>query len=351
MLFSKPYFALDVGSHSLKLVEYADRSQNQVQTLICEPLTESVFVDDDLADPVLASEIIREVFVKHQFVHSGKKAVVCLPPSAFAIYRKTYTVGDFDELRDRIFYDTRQLFAENFHNLVFRFRILNNYGSFDKAQDVVLVGAKVDLIESFLDVLRTMGLKVPIIDCPQFALLNLAESSALLGGFKVLLNVGARYSDVLIVEDERIQFAHTLDFGGNLYTDHIAERLQVSWAEAEAIKIAASQPGELTDGGVLQELQAVHQAFAQQVAQVIKEYRLESDFAADIAFNEVLLAGGGAKTAGLAGELAAALHYPVVMVDQFLPPNAEEILPAQAAVSGFGVAGGLALRRPNDWLG
>lgn len=351
MLFSKPYFALDIGSHSLKLIEYADRGQNVLRSIISEPLTEAVFVGDDLTDPVLVGEIIREVFIKHRFAHTSKKAVVSLPASAFAIYRRTYTVADFDELRDRIFYDTRQLFAENFHNLVFRFRILNNYGSFDKAQDVVLVGAKIDLIETYLDVLQGMGMKVPIIDCPQFALLNLAESTGLLDGFKVLLNVGARYTDVLIVENTAIQFAYTLDFGGNHYTELISDRLQVSWREAEVIKIAAGQPGAMTDASVLRLMQGAHQILAGQVAQVIKEFRLESDFAADIGFRELLLAGGAAQTAGLAGELAATLHYPVVLMNQFLPPSADELLPVETAVPGFGVAGGLALRRDNDWLG
>lgn len=351
MFFTKPYFALDVGSHSLKLVEYGDRSKSSLQSLICEPLAEPVFVDDDLADPELVAEVLREVFVKHQFDFAGKNAVACLPASAFAIYRRTYTVGDFDELRDRIFYDTRQLFAENFHNLVFRFRILNNYGSFDQAQDVVLVGAKIDLIETYLEVLQSLGLKVPIIDCPQFALLNLAEAKSLLTGYKILINIGARYTDVLVVENERIQFAHTLDFGGSLYTELIADTLQCSLAEAEAIKIAAGQTGALTDSHVINALQSLHLSLAQQVAQVIKEFRLESDFAADIGFQEVLLAGGAAQTVGLAAELAAALHYPVAMVDQFLPAAAGEMLAANVALSGFGVAGGLALRRANDWLG
>lgn len=351
MLFSKPYFALDVGSHSLKLVEYADRGNSTLNTIVCEPLTEQVFDGDDITDPVLVGEIIREVFLKHRFSYKGKKAVVCLPASAFAIYRRTYTVQDFDELRDRIFYDTRQLFAENFHNLVFRFRILNNYGSFDKAQDVVLVGAKVDLIETYLDVLKGVGMKVPIIDCPQFALLNLAEATAVLDGFKVLLNVGARYTDVVIVENTSIQFAYTLDFGGNHFTELLADRLQVSWQEAELIKIAAGTPGAMMDSSVLRLLQSAHQTLAGQVAQVIKEFRLESDFAADIGFREVLLAGGAAPTAGLASELASVLHYPVVVMDKFLPPAADDYLPSQAAVPSFAVAGGLALRRDNDWLG
>jgi type IV pilus assembly protein PilM len=193
-----------------------------------------------------------------------------------------------------------------------------------------------------------------VVDVDAFAIQNQFELNYGYppGETVVLCNVGASVININVVSNGVSSFTRDISMGGNAFTDEIQKQLNVSYDEAEALKIGGG--GSEADSVVPQEVDRVMTQVSETLA---NEIQRSLDFfaatSADTQINRVYLSGGTAKVPALAKTLEAKAGIPIEVMDPFknvdvsgrggFDPAFLKNIGPMAAVSV-----GLALRKPND---
>lgn len=113
-----------------------------------------------------------------------------------------------------------------------------------KKLDVLLVCARKDLINDHLAVVRGAGLTPEIVDVDSFAFLNCFEINHQPEPSDVvaLVNIGGDITGISVYTGGNPRFSRDISIGGNTITNAIHQRLEVSLAEAETIKVKCGAP-------------------------------------------------------------------------------------------------------------
>lgn len=216
--------------------------------------------------------------------------------------------------------------------------------------DVLLVAVKKDKILNYTNVLSLSGKAPAIVDIDAFALQNCYEYnySPSHDTTVALLNLGASVMNINIVKGATPLFTRDVSVGGNQYTDSLQKELDLSFDDAESLKLG-KRVGTVSEDA--------KQPILQQVTEIIVlEIQKTFDFFRATASGEhierIYIAGGSSKVPGLVDALRQEFSMPVEILNPFqriLPPSdslENDILdqnPGQLAV-----AVGLALRSFDD---
>ncbi len=195
----------------------------------------------------------------------------------------------------------------------------------------VLVGlAKVDLLSSRLASLSAA--KVAAADaCPSsLGLFHafLAAGAPPAGETTMLLDIGARNTEIVIQKDGALLFARNLSAGGNIFTQAVADALRVKFGEAEQVKVRegnvapmrAMRAANPRAEAVLSGIAAAAAQYASMLQSSLMFARAQTRLA-DLAPTRVLLGGGGSRLKGLDEFLAGSLK---AKVEPFAPIPAVE---------------------------
>ncbi|MFL5351120.1 type IV pilus assembly protein PilM, partial [Archangium sp.] len=222
--------------------------------------------------------------------------------------------------------------------------------------DVLLVAAKKDMINDYTTVVSESGLQPVVVDVDAFAVQNMFASNYDVPDKEtvVLINAGASVVNINIISNGITVFTRDVTIGGNQFTEEIQKQLNVSYEEAEALKIGGTR-GD-SDAVVPQEVERVLLSVAEQVAgEIQRSLDFYAGTAVDANFTKVYLSGGTAKIPALFKTIETRVGVPVEILNPFRkidvdnrkfdPAFIMEVAPMAA------VAVGLALRRPGDKLG
>jgi type IV pilus assembly protein PilM len=114
-------------------------------------------------------------------------------------------------------------------------------------QCAMIVAAKIDNVREVTDQLSTAGIEPDVVDVAPMALYNcLRYNYPELSGCTLLLDIGARSTNLIFIEDEKI-YSRCIPVAGNAITQDIAKGFGVSFAEAEQMK---RELGYVSLGGV-----------------------------------------------------------------------------------------------------
>jgi type IV pilus assembly protein PilM len=187
------------------------------------------------------------------------------------------------------------------------------------------------------------------VDLDAFAIQNQHELGGLADGAEAvaLIDIGASIMKTNVVQGGTSVFARDVPFGGNNYTDAIAQRLGITPEEAEAAK-RGHEVGVSWDD-LVPALEAVSRELSLEVQRTFDYF---ASTAESERIGKIVLSGGAAKLAGIEDFLASAWGVPVEVAQpltaierdptQF---NDEELLGAECMLA---VAVGLGLRKPGD---
>ena len=196
-------------------------------------------------------------------------------------------------------------------------------------------------------VVEQAGLRPSIVDVDSFALGNQFELNYPDDRHEAvaLIDIGASFMKTNVVRGGSTIFARDIPFGGNNYTQAIAQQLKVPFEQAEAAKLGR-------DVGVRWE--AVVPALEAVSRELSLEVQRTFDYFASTAESErigrIVLAGGCSLLPGLNDYLSSNWGIPVELARPFErievdPQYTEDV---NAAGPALAVAVGLALRRPGD---
>ena len=336
-------FGLDIGSSAVKALQLRESGGSfKLAALGIAPLPPDAIADGTIKDPPTVVEAIKT---------AASKAGVKTTETAIAICGRELIIKkvEIPVVPAKDVPDVVQLEAE--HHIPFAieevFLDYHSVGQHDGVMDLILVAVKKSKVLKYAAVVEEAGLVPVIVDVDSFALGNQFElnfpderSEAV-----ALIDIGASIMKTNVVRGGSTIFARDIPFGGNNYTQAIAQQLKIPFEQAEAAKLGR-------DVGVRWE--AVVPALEAVSRELSLEVQRTFDYFASTAESErigkIVLAGGCALLPGLNDYLSSNWGIPVELARPFErievdPAFAEEVNTAGPALA---VAVGLALRRPGD---
>ncbi|OGL85016.1 hypothetical protein A3J36_03010 [Candidatus Uhrbacteria bacterium RIFCSPLOWO2_02_FULL_54_37] len=161
---------------------------------------------------------------------------------------------------------------------------------------------------------------------------------------RLLVDMGATRTSLVMVDWETIQFTSSVPLSGVDATRRIAERLKLTFDEAERAKKICGLDPKKCKGAVSTVLQGALNNLAVEIERAIEFYQTHFKRGRPVA--EVVLTGGGANLAHAETQLAEQLSVPVRIGNPLVnlsQPFAADAFPTKEALS-FTTACGLALR-------
>ncbi|QSQ23860.1 type IV pilus assembly protein PilM [Pyxidicoccus parkwayensis] len=357
MAKGKLALGLDIGSTSIKMILLKEqRKRGEVgyalQSFGMKPLPPEAIVDGALMNSTAIVQAVQELMSELKV--KGKDVAIGVSGHSVIIKKIQMPRMSQDELEESIQWEAEQYIPFDVKDVNIDTQILDGGGNDATGQmDVLLVAAKKDMINDYTTVVSEAGLAPVVVDVDAFAVQNMFSVNYDLPEKEtvVLINAGASVVNINIIANGVTVFTRDVTIGGNQFTEEIQKQLNVSYEEAEALKIGGNSAD--ADAVVPQEVERVLSSVAEQVAgEIQRSLDFYAGTAADSNFSKVYLSGGTAKIPALFKTIEARTGVPVEILNPFRkievdnrkfdPAFIMDVAPMAA------VAVGLALRRPGD---
>jgi type IV pilus assembly protein PilM len=344
---TKKLVGLDIGSSSLKLAEVLITSNGYVLNRFLQvPLPKGIIIEGVLADSKALSLKIKELFWNSGC--RGKGIAISLSGNSVIVKKVTFAQMDETELRDLIRDEaSKYLPFDNMDDVNYDFQILgeNNYNP--NQMDIIIVAAKKEVVNSYLEAVTAAGQNVAIMDVAPFVLETLYEANYEFDNDEivVIINIGASTTGINVIKGGMSIFTRDFSLGGNAITESLQEKYKTTFEEAEKMKIEGIANG--SEGDNLDLKNSILE-FAQPICLEIErsiDYFRSTFGGEDI--KQILLAGGSAKVYNLAKHLSEAINVKTELINPFLKigynkrsidvKKLESIKPVAATAIGLGL--------------
>jgi type IV pilus assembly protein PilM len=352
---SKLALGLDIGSSSVKLIQLRDAKRSFVlEAFGVSPLPPEAIVDGALMNNGAIVDAIKQLV--GQFKLKNREVAIGVSGHSVIIKKISMPRMTREELEESIQWEAEQYIPFDVKDVNIDVQILTPDGADAGTgqMDVLLVAAKKDMINDYTSVVAEAGLQPVVVDVDAFAVQNAFEINYDLPRNEtvVLVNAGASVVNINVVSKGLTTFTRDVTMGGNQFTEEIQKQLNVSYDEAEKLKVGG-EAGQDADSVVPQEVERVIQGVADQLAgEIQRSLDFYAATAADSHIARLYLSGGTAKIPALFKVIEQRVGVPVEILNPFkgievdnrrFDPNYVIDIAPSAAV---GV--GLALRRSNE---
>jgi type IV pilus assembly protein PilM len=352
MARGKAIVGLDIGSSSVKMcVLKRVKNGYSLQSFGMTALPSEAIVDGALMNSSAVAEAIGELLRSHKV--KVKEAAIAISGHSVIIKKINLPQMTADELEGQIRFEAEQYIPFDINDVHLDVQIVKPAPTPQQQMDVLLVAAKKDMINDYVQVVTESGLMPIICDVDAFAVENAFEANYDVPSSDtiVLVNIGAAKTNINVLSKGVSSFTRDINIGGNAFSEEIQKRLNVSYDEAEALKIGggANETDGVMPQDVEQVLSTVNETMAGEIQRTLDFYSATS---ADTRFAKIYLSGGTAKLASLANNLGSRLGTTVEVVNAFkrveVDPKKFDIEYLKNVAPQAAVAVGLATRFIGD---
>ena len=260
---------LNIGASRAVLAEYAVQGR--------QGLTLTAYGSADLAGLDWDAEGSAEAVLVPALRETAKSAGIKPGPLALAIngqmvfprFTKFPTVPA-DKLEELVRYEVEQEVPFPVDEIVCDHQFLGQTAEGDTA--AMIVAAKLDQVTKVTDVVVAAGFTPVVVDVGPMAVLNaLKRSYPGLAGGTIVLDIGAKTTSLILVENEKI-YLRSIPVAGNAITKEIAQAFGCSMEEAEALKL---ERGYVALGGVTEDADEISDRVSKIVRTVLSRLHAE----------------------------------------------------------------------------
>ena len=347
---------VDIGSYAIKVVEIERNKKGRfLKNFGIIGLPQHTIREGDIVEQGIVAEALRKLFKNLQI----KNRNVAVALSGYPVMAKRITLpnAERDEIDATIHDQAEQYIPFDINDVNLDFDILEKEAVLSESDDadeaksleIMLVAAKKDVIDAYVNLLAAADLNPGVLDVDVFALQNAAELNLTdeKEGYAIV-NVGAEELSINTVVNGTSLFSRDSSFGGTQITELIMNQFDVDFKTAEEIKLGSVQD-KPWDQNLETSISGVVSEWAQEIKRAL-------DFVdttySDKTIGKIFVCGGSCRIKGFQKYLEAHTGLPVVELNPFssLIPNQdlfdEEYLNHMAPQAC--VAMGLALRSIGD---
>jgi len=344
---------LDIGSSFIKVLELVStKGKWSLVKFGMKKLPPEAVVDGQLMNANVIVDSIRELMVEEKI--KTKEVVTSVSGHSVIIKKINLPLMSRSELEESIQWEAEQYIPFDINDVNIDVQILDPAGDASGQMEVLLVAAKKDMINDYTAIVQEAGLSPVVMDVDSFAIENAFELNYDVApdDTVVLVNIGASLININILRGGMTAFTRDITLGGNQYTEEIQKQLNVSYEEAEALKIG----GDIIRDSQAVVPQEVETIIRQVSTNVATEIQRSLDFyaatAAEDEIRGIFISGGTARVPGLARAIQEKTGLSVELINAFrrieIDEKAFNVDFLTEVGSMASVAVGLAMRRSDD---
>jgi len=310
---------LDIGSHAVKICELKDtKSGLQLISLGSARLPEGAVDDGELRDPDAVALAINALMKNLKI--KNKKVGISISGYSVILKKINLMVMGETELEQHIQAEAEQYIPFDISEVYLDFQDLKTGSGDEGRTDVMLVAAKKDVVDGYLEMLKSIGLKTVLVDVDAFALENSFEVTSAQEGNILLVDIGSSKMNINIISGGASLFARDVAFGSRQLTELIQDKFDLSFEDAEALKTGSREPGE-KQGDLEEIFVSATTQWALEIKKAIDFYN--SNFP-ETPLAKLVLSGGGSRIKGLDTFFAEDTGIPVEVFNPFISVTADD---------------------------
>ena len=348
---------LDIGSNSVKIAEIVpSKSGLTLKNFGIAHLNADCIEEGAIKDPEAVTEIIRQL--KKNTGIKEKKVAISIGGYSIIVKKINVQTMTEEKLLETIHFEAEQYIPFDVNDVNLDFQILGENENNPKQMSVLLVAAKKDLIDDYINLVSSAKLIPSIIDVDAFALQNIYETNYFSPesannngdetGIVSLIDIGASKTSLNILKGASSLFMRDISMGCGQISQMIASQVDCSFEEADEIKKSGGSD-QFSEEQVSEIISSFSTEWATEVRRAFDFFY--SSFGEN-QIHKIILSGGGANLESLRMILSAESGVRVETINPFGNLNIDnkkfdasflEKVAPQAAI-----AMGLALRRVDD---
>lgn len=341
----KPIFGLDIGFSNIKVMQVdITRKQPAVIGYGVGEFNPQFMKDGVIVDHEGMAKAGLELFKRRMIGEVTTPRVAMTIPAA-----RTYSrVIKLPKLANKELADAVRMEAEQYipvpvdqlymdHNII---------AQTDKEIELFAVAVPRKIVDSYILFARLLGLEPVAMQTSIEAATRLFIRSEFSDTPTVLVDFGSKSSDITIL-DKTLIVTSTMTGGGDDFTNRIADKLNVSTAEAQIIKTKYGLSISKKQREITEAIKPMVEQLSKEIRRMIRYYEERSGTERKI--NQVVTMGGGANMPGLSEALTSNLRLPVRMSDPWHYVQFSKLQPpSNVERSLFVTVAGLALINPRE---
>lgn len=350
MFSSDRILALNVGASKIVLAEFLVKSGRSPE--LVNYGTADLGLDPETETAGAAPQVVAAIkeIMKTRGIRPAPLMLSLSGQVVFPRFVKLPAVGR-EKLLQMVQYEVEQNVPFPLTEIVWNHQFIGDDSSGE--QSAMIVAAKIENVREITDAVVAAGLEPEVVDVAPMALYNcLRYNYADLSGCTVLLDIGARSTNLIFIEDEKI-YSRCIPVAGNAITQELAKSFQVPFREADELKC---EYGFVALGGVF----ATEDERAERISKIVRNVvtRLHAEISRSVNFYRsqqggsapvrVFLTGGSSVLPHLDTFFREKLQVEVAYLNPFVNVGlSNRVNREKAGVDAFVLAEtvGLALRR------
>ncbi len=334
---------VDIGSHSVKVCQLkrTDKAYSIVN-LGSALLPEGAVDDGALNEPEVVAAAISNLFKNLKI--KKKKVGISISGYSVIVKKVNLAVMNEKEMEDHIMTEAEQYIPFDIQDVYLDFQDLKTNTDGYERTDVMLVAAKKEIVDDYLDMLDSIGLQTTLVDIDGFAFENTYEYNTPKTENVALIDIGASKMHINIISKGISVVARDIVVGSRQLTERIMGEFDLDFEEAEALKL-----GNTPVDDKQKELEEIFASVCTQwVLEIKKAIDLYHSNFPDAPLARLVLSGGGSKVAGIADYLNQETGIEIELFNPFtkMKSSKRKIDPEYLKLIGpeMAIASGIAIR-------
>ena len=332
---------LDIGSKTVKIVELV-KEKDTFKLRASGVIGYAGIGVDSLKtdkDAVPLSDSIRKLWKEAKI--DSKEVRVALPESLVFTRTVKFPYLTDNEVESAIKWEAEQYIPIPVNEAIVRHQIIQrNENATPPEVIVLLVASPRDLVEKYQKVIHAAGLTLIALETE---LMSLVRSLAPSEGTAMIVDFGARSTDIAISRNGQISFSRSISTSGDAITRAVAQGLGIEKTRAEEYKKTYGLSEKLLEGKVKAVIEPVFRLIIEEIKKSIQFYKSEEKGETP---TSIILSGGSSGMPEAVSYLTRATGLEVDIGNPFarvsVDPEAAKILAGFAPL--YSVAVGLAER-------
>jgi type IV pilus assembly protein PilM len=303
---------VDIGSHAIKVCQLQKTGTTYKLIAVGSAALPSGAVEDGVLQEPLEVGKVLSALLKNLKIKNKK---IGISISGYSVIVKKINLEEMedDALAKYISAEAEQYIPFDLDDVYIDFQKLPTKKEGTDRCDIMLVAAKKEVVNDYLDMLNELKLNTVLVDVDGFALENIWETVSGRTENVALVDIGASKMNINIISEGVSVLARDVVVGSEQLTDQLANALNVDYLQAEKIKLGIVPLDEHTE--------TVENIFNQTCTQWVLEIKKAIDLYLannpDQPLRSIILSGGGAKVNGLKEYIARETGLDVIVFNPF----------------------------------
>ncbi len=318
-----------------------------------QPLEPGVVVGGEVRDPEALAVALKQFFAKNKLPKKNVRLGIASNRIGVRVF-DLVGIDDEKQMENAIRFRAQEALPIPIDEAVLDYHVLGETIDEDgtKLQRVLLVVAYRELVDRYVSACRKAGISLAGVDLEAFALLRALGApraeEAQADAAVVAVAIGHDRSTFAVSDGRICEFTRVIEWGGSTLNVAIARALDSAPSEVEFVKRLVSLDTEDVPEGMEEEryalaVEAVRkqvQAFARELVSSLQFYQHQPG---SLGIGEIVITGGTAALAGLAGELERLIGVRVRIGDPLARMKVPKKLAVEDEVGSFAIAIGLGI--------